>query len=42
MKRKRIAVHDNKLRSLINKGGRKGARRDFEELIRRAIRESKS
>ena len=38
MKKKRVKVKDKELKQLLKNGGRKGARRDFFELIRRAAK----
>ncbi len=36
MTKKRITIKDKKLKEFFKKGGRKGARRDFFELVKRA------
>jgi hypothetical protein len=40
MTKKRVTVKDNKLRALLKEGGRKGAHKDFFELLRRAVKEN--
>lgn len=37
MKKLRLKVKDKKLREFFKKGGRKGARKDFLELLKRAV-----
>jgi len=37
MTKKEVTIKDKKIRALLLKGGRKDARRDFYELLRRAI-----
>lgn len=36
-KRKHSSIQDKRLRAFFKKGGRKGARKDFTELLRRAV-----
>jgi hypothetical protein len=36
MTKKRILIKDKKLKDFFKKGGRKGAKRDFFELLKRA------
>ncbi len=36
-KKKTISIQDKQLRAFFKKGGRKGARKDFAELLRRAV-----
>lgn len=38
MKKKRIRLKDKKLQTLLQSGGRRGAKKDFVELIKRAVR----
>lgn len=38
MTKKRLVLKDKKIKALIKDGGRKGARRDFFELLKRAVR----
>lgn len=38
MTKKRIVVKDTTLKALFRKGGRKGARKQFFELVKRAAR----
>jgi hypothetical protein len=38
MIRKRIIIKDKKLQAFLKKGGRKGAKRDFLKLLKRAVR----
>ena len=38
MTKKRIIIKDKKLRELLRNGGREGARKDFFELLRRAVK----
>jgi hypothetical protein len=40
MQEKRLTLKNQKLRALLRRGGRKGARKDFFELLRRASRKS--
>jgi hypothetical protein len=36
-KKKALLVKDDKVKKLLRKGGRKGAKKDFLELLRRAV-----
>jgi hypothetical protein len=36
IKKKRIIIKDKKIKALLKKGGRQGARKDFFELLKRA------
>lgn len=38
--KKRIAIKTKKMKELLKKGGREGARKDFFELLRRAAKTS--
>jgi hypothetical protein len=38
MTKKRVTIKDKKLRALLKEGGRKGAQKDFFELLRRAVK----
>ncbi len=37
MSKQRIKIKDKKLKEFFKKGGRKGARKDFLELLKRAV-----
>jgi len=41
MTKKRLVIKDKALKSFLRKGGRKGARRDFFELLKRAATTAK-
>jgi hypothetical protein len=38
MTKNRIIIKDKKIKELLKKGGRKGARKDFFELLKRAVK----
>jgi hypothetical protein len=40
MTKKRVTIKDKKLQVLLKNGGRKGAQKDFNELLKRAIKEN--
>lgn len=35
---RRVIIRDKKIKEILKKGGRKGAKKDFFELLRRALR----
>jgi len=37
MTKKRITIKDKKIKALLKKGGRKGAKKDFFELLKRSV-----
>ena len=37
MTKNRITIKDKKLKALLKKGGRKGAKKDFFELLKRSV-----
>ncbi len=37
MTKKRFIIKDKKIRALLKNGGRKGAKKDFYELLKRAV-----
>jgi len=37
MTKKRLTIKDKKIKALVKNGGRKGAKKDFFELLKRAI-----
>jgi hypothetical protein len=37
MTKKRITVKDKKIKALLKNGGRKGAKKDFFELLKRSV-----
>lgn len=37
MAKKRIRIKDKKIRELLKSGGRKGAKKDFFELLKRSV-----
>ena len=37
MAKKRLIIKDKKIRALLKNGGRKGAKKDFFELLKRAV-----
>lgn len=38
MDKKRLRIKDKKLKEILKKGGRKGAKGDFIELMKRAVK----
>jgi hypothetical protein len=38
MTKKQLTIKDKKIKALLRNGGRKDARRDFFELLRRAVK----
>jgi hypothetical protein len=40
MTKKRVIIKDKRLRALLKDGGRKGAQKDFFELLKRAVKNS--
>jgi hypothetical protein len=38
MTKKRFSIKDKKIKALLKDGGRKGAQKDFFELLKRAVR----
>jgi hypothetical protein len=40
MKKKRLTVRDKKVKALLAHGGRKGAKKDFIELLKRTVQPS--
>jgi len=38
MPKNRITIKDKKLKELLKKGGRKGAKKDFFELVKRSVK----
>jgi len=40
MAKKRVRIRDKKLKELLAQGGRKGAKGDFLELIKRSVKKS--
>jgi len=38
MTKKHITLKDKKIKDLLKKGGRKGARKDFFELLKRSVK----
>jgi hypothetical protein len=37
MTKKRITIKDKKIKELLKKGGKKGAKKDFFELLKRSV-----
>ncbi len=40
MQKKRLIIKDKKLKALLKKGGRSDAKKDFFELLKRAVKRS--
>ena len=38
MTKKKLVIKDKKIKALLKNGGRKGAKKDFFELLKRAVR----
>ncbi len=40
MTKKRITIKDKKVKALLKNGGRKGAKKDFFELVKRSVKQA--